>query len=123
MWRLILKSFFHGLLAFEVLMLRFQNHSNYNFILYTFRGYIFKSAPCAFRILQKQNNINPLILWANSRRGGSNKLIPSLTHFCLALATSWRHQILLYADSKSVGSCFMCIQNMTGAALFWHAGV
>jgi hypothetical protein len=30
----------------------------------------------------------------------SHWVIPSLAHFFIALATSWKHQVLLYANSK-----------------------
>jgi hypothetical protein len=49
-------------------------------------------------------------------------LIPSLGHFFVALATSWRRQVLLYVHSKCIGNCSMCIQSMAGAALFYHIG-
>jgi hypothetical protein len=38
--------------------------------------------------------------------------------FVVALVTSWRRQVLLYAHSKHVGSCSMRIQNMARAVLF-----
>jgi hypothetical protein len=38
----------------------------------------------------------------------------------IAKATSWRRQVLLYAHLKCVESSSMLIQNMEGAALFYH---
>jgi hypothetical protein len=40
----------------------------------------------------------------------------------LALAISLSRQVYLYAHSKCLGNCSMRIQNMAGAALFYHIG-
>ncbi len=47
-------------------------------------------------------------------------LSASLAHLLLALAISLRRQVGLYAHSKCLGNCSMRIQNMAGAALFYH---
>ncbi len=66
-------------------------------------------------------------LFESRSRGGNKKfrLHNSVSYFgtfFIALATSWRHQVLLYAHSKYPGNCSMRIQNMAGAALFDHIG-
>jgi hypothetical protein len=66
--------------------------------------------------------MNPLFQLVNSRRGESYWVIPSLTHFFVVLATSWRPQVLLYAQSKCVVVCSVCIQTTAGAAIFHHVG-
>jgi hypothetical protein len=38
--------------------------------------------------------------------------------FVLRPVISWRSQVSLYAHSKCIRSCCMCIQNIAGAALF-----
>jgi hypothetical protein len=48
--------------------------------------------------------------------------LPVWRVFCLALAISWKRQVLLYAHSKCLGNYSMRIQNMAGAALFYHIG-
>jgi hypothetical protein len=48
--------------------------------------------------------------------------LPVWRAFFLALAISWRRRVLLYAHSKCLGNCSMRIQNMAGAALFYHIG-
>jgi hypothetical protein len=49
--------------------------------------------------------MNPLVLLDNCRRGESHWLISGLEHFVLALATSWRCQVLLYARVSVVAQC------------------
>ncbi len=66
--------------------------------------------------------MNPLFLLVNSGTSESYWLIPSQVLFFVALTTSWRLQVLFYAHSKCVGSCLMLIQNIAGAALFYHVG-
>jgi hypothetical protein len=61
-------------------------------------------------------------LSVNPKRGESYWLIPSLVHFFIALAKSWRRQVLLCAHSNYLGSCSMRIQSMAKAALFNHIG-
>ncbi len=48
--------------------------------------------------------------------------LPVQCIFFLALAISWRRQVLLYAHSKCLGNRSMRIQNMAGASLFYHIG-
>jgi hypothetical protein len=48
--------------------------------------------------------------------------LPVWRIFFLTLAISWRRPVLLYAHSKCLGNCSMRIQNMAGAALFYHIG-
>jgi hypothetical protein len=67
-------------------------------------------------------SMNPLFLLVNSRRG-EPWLIPSLAHILLI----YQHhggtlKMLLYAQSKCIGSCSINIQNMAGAALFYNIG-
>ncbi len=79
---------------------------------------VFKSVLCEFKILQKQHHHQSFVPWIIQRRDGSYWLIPSLDHFVLGPVISWRSQVLLYAHSKCIRSCCMCIQNIAGAALF-----
>jgi hypothetical protein len=66
--------------------------------------------------------MNSWFLLVNSRIGESYWVIPSLADFLLF----WRHhggpQVLLYAQSKCVGGCSLCIQIMAGAAIFHQVG-
>jgi hypothetical protein len=64
-------------------------------------------------------SINSVFPLANSRKCGSIGWFP-VSQFFLALVKSWRHQVLICAHSKCVGSCSMLIQtNMAAAALFF----
>jgi hypothetical protein len=43
-------------------------------------------------------------------------------HIFFTLAISWRRQVLLYAHPKCLGNCSIRIQNLAGAARFYHTG-
>jgi hypothetical protein len=75
-------------MAFEVLCLGSKIIQIITFISNTFRGCFMSIQICSMHI---QNTLGGS--WASVLC--SYWLIPSLMHFFLALATSWRHQVLL----------------------------
>jgi hypothetical protein len=58
------------------------------------------------------NSMNSLFLWVNSFADSQ------FWTFLVALAISWRRQLLLYAHSK----CVELLNVFGGAALFYHVG-
>jgi hypothetical protein len=126
MWRLMLNFFKTRSLilywSMKLLWLSSKLSRIIIFILNTPRGCSMQIQICSMRIKNTQRATSAWILLVNSRRGKSYWLIPSLALFFVALATSRRHQMLLYAHSKCVRSCSMLIQNMAEAALFYHVG-
>jgi hypothetical protein len=123
MWHLILKLF---KTRFKIsCWFLLQNCSNYHFyfkyawaMLYAYSNLLFALS----KYSRSNMSINPLFLLDNLWRGRSFWLIPSLAHIFLALTTSWRRQVFLYAHSKCVRGCSMRIQNMARAALFYYVG-
>jgi hypothetical protein len=81
-----LNLFFDFVLVFEILMLRFQNHSNYHFyfecthrMLYAYLNLLNAHSKYSRRNI----SMNLLFLLVNSRKGESYWLISSLAHFLL----------------------------------------
>jgi hypothetical protein len=60
--------------------------------------------------------------WLPQREAILIGCLPVWRIFLYALATAWRRQVLLYAHSKCLRNCSLRIQNMAGAALFFHIG-
>jgi hypothetical protein len=119
MWRLILIFFITRSLilysSLKFLCLGSKNIQIIIFILNTLRG-------CSMRIQNTPRATQQESYWLIQGEANLIGCHPVECIFFLALAVSWRRQVLLYAHSKCLVNCSMRIQNMAGAALFYHIG-
>ncbi len=119
MWRLILKFFLTRSLilysSMKFLCLGSKNIQIIIFILNSLRG-------CSMHIQNTPRATQRESYWLIQGEANLIGCHPVWRIFFLALAISWRRQGLLYAHSKCLGNCSKRIQNIAGAAPFYHIG-